>query len=80
LKTVIPFSILLDRRKVVAHSHLSQPLCDHLRVKPYTGADAERRNSACLCLLENCDFGDGQHSGEFVCRQSTADSLDSIRQ
>jgi hypothetical protein len=47
-------------------SHLSQPLCDRLRVKPYTSADAERRNPACLRLLENRDSRDGQHVGEFV--------------
>jgi hypothetical protein len=61
-------------------SHLSQPLCDRLRVKPYTSADAERRNPTCLRLLKNCDSGDGQHAGEFVGFQSTADSLDSVRQ
>jgi hypothetical protein len=61
-------------------SHLSQPSCDRLRVKPYTSANAERRNPASLRLLKNRDSRDGQDSGEFVCCQSTADSLDSVRQ
>ena len=61
-------------------SLLSQPLCDRLRVKPYTSADAERRNPACLSLLKNRDSRNRQHAGEFVCCQSTADSLDSVRQ
>ena len=61
-------------------SHTSQPSCDRLWVKPYACADAERRDPACLRLLENRDSRDGQHTGEFVSCQSTADSLDSVRQ
>src|SRR5207253_410446 len=34
---------------------LPEPVCGCLRVKPYACPDAERRNTPCLCLLEDGD-------------------------
>lgn len=47
------FALAFANRRVL---HLSQPVCHGHRVKPHTGADAERRNAASLRLFKDRDM------------------------